>query len=226
MNAAAHPVVQFQGVRKCFRVADETAEILKSVDAEVLAGEFVMITGPSGSGKSTILNLMALLDTPTGGRIIFDGQDVSCLGEARRSALRARAIGMVFQKFCLLPHRSVLENVFFRARYAAADSGDVHVRGREMVREMGLEGVMHHPVRLLSQGEMQRVAIARAVALEPVVLLADEPTGNLDAVSAALVMECFRRLNQRGITVVMVTHNTELLPFAGRHLVCRNGVLS
>ncbi|MFQ5962210.1 MAG: ABC transporter ATP-binding protein [Candidatus Methylomirabilales bacterium] len=181
------------------------------------------MTGPSGSGKSTSLHLAALLDHPTSGRVLFDGEDVSTLEEPHLCQLRKHKVGMVFQKYCLLPHRSVFDNVLFRFHYLAHDRSEARRRVMHALETMGLMNIANRPARLLSGGEMQRVAIARAVALEPRLLIADEPTGNLDRASANAVMECFWRLNQAGITILMVTHNEALLDFCARHLECRDG---
>jgi putative ABC transport system ATP-binding protein len=193
------------------------------MNISVSQGEFVAITGPSGSGKSTLLHLAGLLDHPSSGRVIFDGQDVSTLEELDLCRLRKQKIGMVFQKYCLLPHRSILGNVLFRFRYLDDDRADAHRRSVQALDTMGLMKIANRPARLLSGGEMQRVAIARSVALVPRLLLADEPTGNLDQSSANTVMECFRNLNQEGMTILMVTHNEALLDFCTHHFVCQAG---
>jgi putative ABC transport system ATP-binding protein len=184
-----------------------------------------MITGPSGSGKTTLLNLAALLDRPSSGRLLLEGQDLSAMPEGGLCRLRKTRIGMVFQKFCLLPHRSALANVRFRFRYLESEPAAAEARAREVLAQMGLAGMADRPARLLSAGEMQRVAVARAVVLRPALLLADEPTGNLDASMARVVMECFRELNRQGLTILMVTHNTALLPYGTRRLMCRDGTL-
>lgn len=222
---ATRPVLQMRGVAKRFPTATGSVEVLRGVDVAIAPGSFVAITGPSGSGKSTFLNLAALLDTPTGGEVFFDGDDVSRLTERELCALRKQHLGMVFQKFCLLPHRTALDNVLFRFRYLDLDRARARALAMEALETVGLRDHAAQPVRLMSGGEMQRVAIARAVAQPPRLLVADEPTGNLDRDAAASVMECFRRLHGRGITVLLVTHNEQLLPYATRHLACRLGRL-
>jgi putative ABC transport system ATP-binding protein len=155
--------------------------------------------------------------------VFFCGQDVSLLDERRQGAIRGRSIGRVFQSFCLLPRRSVLENVLFRFRYLDVPRADALAMACRAVEDVGLSPRAGQAVRLLSGGEMQRVAIARAVALPPALLLVDEPTGNLDAESARIVMEQFRRLNAKGITIVLVTHNPAVLAYCGRRLACVGG---
>lgn len=219
------PVIELLGIRKHFPGPHGPVEVLHGLDLVVQPGEFVMITGPSGSGKSTVLNLVALLDRPVEGVVRFAGVDAGGMTEAERCRIRAQDIGMVFQKFHLLTHRSVLENVLFRWRYLPGDPAAA-ARARAALVTVGLDGIPERCARVLSAGEMQRVAIARAVAVTPQLLVADEPTGNLDRVAATAVMDCFRRLNAGGMTVLMVTHNHELLPFASRHLVCGDGRLN
>jgi len=219
------PVLQMENVKKVFPAPYGDVEVLRRVNLSVLEGEFVAITGPSGSGKSTFLHLAALLDYPSSGRVVFDGEDVSSLNESELCHLRKIKVGMVFQKYCLLPHRSVFENVFFRFRYLSYDRAEAERRTVEAIENVGLIAVANRPARLLSGGEMQRTAIARAIALEPRLLVADEPTGNLDRASANTVMECLQRLNQNGITVLLVTHNEALLGFCSRHLICRDGLI-
>lgn len=219
-------VLQMAHVRKSFAAPSGRVDVLRDINLEVKPGEFVMITGPSGSGKTTLLNLGALLDFPTAGQVFFAGEDVSRLGEERLGALRKRKVGVVFQRFCLLPRRTALENVLFRFRYVDGDECQQRQAALEALDTVGLAGAADRPARVLSAGEMQRVAIARAVALRPDLLVADEPTGNLDAAAARAVMDCFQRLNHTGLTVLMVTHNESLLRYSTRHLACRHGVLT
>lgn len=221
----SNSVLQMENVKKSFPTPYGSVEVLHQVNFSILQGEFVAITGPSGSGKSTCLHLAALLDYPSSGRVIFDGEDVSRLNESEMCNIRKRKVGMVFQKYCLLPHRSVFENVLFRFRYLDYDRADAERQTVQALENVGLIGIANRAARLLSGGEMQRTAIARAIALEPRLLVADEPTGNLDRASAISVMECFQRLNQNGITVLLVTHNEALLGFCSRHLLCRDGFI-
>ena len=220
------PVLELHRVGKHFPTPGGRVDVLREVSLQAGAGDFIAITGPSGAGKSTLLNLCAFLDRPNAGRIVFDGQPMDGANEAAFCAIRKHRIGMVFQKYCLLPHRSVLENVLFRFRYVAHDRDDAVRRSREALATMGLGALADRPARLLSGGEMQRVAIARAVAIAPKLLVADEPTGNLDTDSATIVMECFERLNtDHGLSILMVTHNESLLRYCSRHLACHGGAL-
>lgn len=215
-----------QDVWKSFPSPAGQVDVLCGVSLNVSAGEFVMVTGPSGSGKSTLLNLVALLDRPSRGQVMFDGMDVTGNDDTLLSNLRKHRVGTVFQRFCLLPRRSALENVVFRFRYLQMDAAETMSLSRSALAEVGLEYASDRPARLLSAGEMQRVAIARAVALRPALLVADEPTGNLDKDATQDVMKCLQRLNKEGLTVLMVTHNEGLLSFASRHMVCSGGVLT
>jgi len=190
------------------------------VDLEIQAGEFCVITGPSGSGKTTLLNLAALLDVPTRGHLAFEGESIGPGDTRRAREIRRERIGMIFQQFHLLPHRSVLDNVRFRFRYLKDEARD---RADAVLDELGLSAVKHQKARLLSGGEMQRVAIARALVHPPRLIVADEPTGNLDAATVADVMRAMAQLHGRGIAVLLVTHNPALLPYATRHLVCEDG---
>lgn len=226
MSGSGAPVLELRNVDKVFPAVRGAVTVLAKVSFAVQPGEFVALTGPSGSGKTTLLNLAGLLDRPTAGEVFVEGRRAAELDDAAVDRLRAQRIGMVFQRFCLLAARSVRENVLFRFRYAPVDESRARQLADEAIEEVGLTPQADQPARLLSGGEMQRVAIARAVALPPALLLVDEPTGNLDATAAEGVMRCFQRLNERGITVVLATHNAGLLPYCTRHLACRGGSIS
>lgn len=219
------PVVEMRGVSRSFPTVHGPVTVLRRVDLAVFPEEFVVVTGPSGSGKSTLLHLAALLDQPTAGRIMFDGQDVSALGENALCLIRGEKVGMVFQSYHLLPHRSVFENVLFRFRYLSRKISDAKGRALRAITTVGLASVARQPARLLSGGEMQRAAIARAIALTPRLLVADEPTGNLDTSSAASVMECFSALKEQGMTILMATHNPTLLRYCSRRLQIIDGCI-
>lgn len=228
MNAPSieqEPVLAMRGVWKSFPTPRGPVHVLRGMDLEIEPGSFVVITGPSGSGKSTFLNLASLLDAPTQGVIHFAGRVVSTLTEDELCVVRKERLGMVFQKFCLLTHRSAIENVMFRFRYLDTPEDEARARSQEALDLVGLGRQADQPVRLMSGGEMQRVAIARAVARRPDLLVADEPTGNLDRKSAEAVMQTFECLHREGISILFVTHNDELLRYATRHLICREGRL-
>jgi len=222
----AHPVLEFLDVSRSFASHRGRVDVLRHVHFNLERGEFVAVTGSSGSGKTTLLHLAALLDRPTSGRIRFDGEDIGSCGPEDLAHRRKRGIGMVYQQFHLLPHRTVRENVLFRFRYMDHDIEEARIATRRVLAQMGLRHVADQPVRLLSGGEMQRVAIARAVVVPPTLLLADEPTGNLDGHSANSVMACFRDLNDRGHTILLATHNEALLSYCTRHVQCNDGTLA
>jgi putative ABC transport system ATP-binding protein len=219
------PTLEMRGVSRAFPSPAGPVHALRSVDLAIEPGEFIAISGPSGSGKTTLLHLAALLDRPTGGSLHFAGREVSRLGDDDIDELRKHEVGMVFQSFHLLPRRSVLENVRFRFRYQSVTPEEQDSRAREALAWVGMDHLAGRQARWLSGGEMQRVAIARAVAGRPSLLLADEPTGNLDRANTLSVMECFRNLHDAGITILMVTHNEGLLSFATRRLQCADGRL-
>lgn len=213
-------MISFSNVDKSFPGPRGPVPVLRDINVEIAEGDFVAITGPSGSGKTTFLNLVGLMDRPSSGTLMFDGTDVGTLSERKLSAFRKTRVGMVFQKFNLLPHRSALQNVAFRFRYVNEPASRVRSQCMNALAAVGMGPHRNQPARLLSGGEMQRVAIARAVALRPRLLIADEPTGNLDAESARVVMEIFQELNrEEGITVLLATHNLALLEYASRHVV-------
>jgi putative ABC transport system ATP-binding protein len=222
---ASNPLLRFRSVGKTFVTAAGSRPVLKDVNLDIAAGEFTVVSGPSGSGKSTLLNLAGLLDRPTEGEIWFDGKQTSAMNERTSSDLRANHVGMVFQSFHLLPHRSLLDNVLFRFRYTRTERGEAIARAVEALAKVGLSDRARQPARLLSGGEMQRAAIARAVCLRPALLLADEPTGNLDRRSAEEVMSHFLQLNAEGLCIVLVTHNESLWRYGSRRLSCSDGAI-
>ena len=200
--------------------------MLQEVNLELDAGEFGIITGPSGSGKTTLLMVAGLLQSSDGGTVWFNGQNMSELNENKWTQIRKVGVGMVFQKFCLMPHRSVLDNVLFRFRYLKHDPQEAISLSKTALERVGLTNKSQQASRLLSAGEMQRVAIARALALPPKLLLADEPTGNLDPESAARVMRLFRDLNRSGMSILLVTHNPEWITPDTTHWTLHDGVLT
>ena len=217
------PTLRLEGVDKTFTAPGGDVAVLHQVNLDVHSSDFALLTGPSGSGKTTLLNLAALLDSPTHGSLLFEGRDTAQLGEPELCAMRRDRIGMVFQQFNLLPHRTALENVLFRFRYLDVPRSEARDAATEALNAVGLADAADRPARLLSGGEMKRVSIARACAVRPALLLADEPTGNLDRRAADVVMNTLAEIHGDGIGVVLVTHNESLLPYATRHLVCDDG---
>jgi lipoprotein-releasing system ATP-binding protein len=216
-------LVCVRGVRKNYRSGGGTLEVLRGVDFAIEPGGFVAIVGQSGSGKSTLLHLMGLLDAPDAGEVWLAGERIDNLPAARRDRLRNTDIGMVFQAYHLLPELDALENVLapLLVRHSIAawarERGPARQRAAELLERFGLGGRLHHKPRQLSGGEMQRVAIARALVTRPRVLLADEPTGNLDEESGAGILDTLCELNRRdGLSIVLVTHDTAIARRAGR----------
>ncbi|WP_374290796.1 ABC transporter ATP-binding protein [Desulfovibrio desulfuricans] len=216
----------FSNVVKKFATANEDIEIIKNISMVVEEGEMLAIVGQSGSGKSTLLHLMGALDTPSSGEICFEGRDMALMSADQKAAFRNKTLGFVFQFHHLLPEFSALENVAMPAIIGGASQRSVMTRAREMLDRVGLSARMDSKIATLSGGERQRVAIARAVFMRPRVLLADEPTGNLDEVTGAQVGELMNELNRElGMTLVVVTHNRELAAGMGRTLELKAGTL-
>jgi putative ABC transport system ATP-binding protein len=208
-------MIELQGISKTYtRPTGETVRALDDVSLCVDRGEFVAIVGASGSGKTTLMNILGLLDTPTEGRYLFDGRDVAKLSVAEQARFRNTRVGFVFQGFHLLPRTSALENVELPLLYS--DRASIDGLGSKALHAVGLGDRMRHTPSELSGGQQQRVAIARALVNEPDVLLADEPTGNLDAQSAGEIIEIFQTLNQSGRTIVLVTHDAAMAAHARR----------
>ena len=212
-----------EGVRKLYRVGDNQVRALDGVDLVIRAGEYVAIMGPSGSGKSTMMNLLGLLDRPTEGRYLLDGTDTSGLDDDSVSLLRGRRIGFVFQSFNLLPRRTALENVALPLRYAGVGKAERLARAEEALRQVGLHARLQHRPDELSGGQRQRVALARALVTRPALILADEPTGNLDTATSDEVMKLFEDVHRKGNTIVLVTHEEDVARHAGRIVRLRDG---
>ena len=218
-------MIELEGIRRTYRQGGHTIHALAGVDVRIARGEFVAIMGPSGSGKSTLLNVLGALDRPDGGRYRFEGTDVAALDDDAASALRNRRIGFVFQSFHLLPRLSVLENVLLPLRYAGQDDADAPARARSLLERIGLGERIGHRPHELSGGQQQRAAIARALLMQPPLLLADEPTGNLDSRSATDVLALLCELNAAGQTLVLVTHDAEIAARAHRTVHLRDGLV-
>lgn len=216
-------MVGLEGLRRHYRVGGQQVHALAGVSLEVPRGQFAAIVGPSGSGKSTLLNILGCLDRPDAGRYCLDGTDVSTFDDERASDFRNRRIGFVFQSFHLLPRLTVLENVLLPGRFARQPQDDLDSRARELLDRMGLSQRLDHRPGQLSGGQMQRVAIARALLMRPALLLADEPTGNLDSKSAADVLGLIDEVHAQGQTVVMVTHDGDVAGHAERQIHLRDG---
>ena len=222
-----HPLVEFRGVRKIYGAGESEVRALAGVDLTINDGEFVAIMGPSGSGKSTCMNIVGCLDTPSGGNYFFRGVDVGSLTRDQRALLRRHYLGFVFQGFNLLKRTTALENVELPLIYRGIERRERHKRAYAALEAVGLADRAGHTSGELSGGQQQRVAIARAIASEPAVLLADEPTGNLDTQRSNEIMELLVRLNvEQKITIVMVTHEAEMAAFAGRAVNFRDGLIS
>jgi putative ABC transport system ATP-binding protein len=218
------PILEAAGITKTIDTGTHRVEILRGVDLELPAGQFVAIMGASGSGKSTLLGLLAGLDTPTAGKVIIDGVDITGLNEDALALVRGRKIGFVFQSYQLIPTLTAEENVLLPFELSGGDVAAGLVRARELLTNVGLADRMdHYPVQL-SGGEQQRVALARAFMCKPPILMADEPTGNLDSVNGTLVLDLLISLNQReGTTLVLVTHDRALASRADRIVTLSDG---
>ncbi len=217
------PVIEMRGIRKVYRTGKVAVEALRGIDLDVAPSEFVAIVGPSGSGKSTLMNLVGCLDTPTEGTYRLDGEEVSGLSIDRLADIRNRKIGFVFQGFHLLPHLTVYENVELPLVYGSVPARRRRERVLELLEQVGLADRADHRPSEISGGQAQRAAIARALAMDPAILLADEPTGNLDTASGSDVMDLFSALHERGRTLVVVTHDPALARRARRVVRLRDG---
>ncbi len=221
------PVISFRDLVKTYHVGEVTVRALRGANLDVDAGEFVAITGPSGSGKSTLMHILGCLDRPTSGSYVLDGKDVSRMSKDDLAIIRNRKIGFVFQGFNLLSRTSALDNVELPLLYNGAaklKSADRHKRAMEALTSVGLGDRFHHFPNQLSGGQQQRVAIARALVTHPTMLLADEPTGNLDTRTSIEVMGIFQRLNvERGITVMLITHEMDIAEYGTRIVRFRDG---
>jgi len=217
------PIISIRGLCKTYRVGEVDVHALRGVDLDVQRGEFVSIVGPSGSGKSTLFHIVGGLTPPTAGTVYIDGRDLRGMTDAQRTELRKTSVGFVFQKYNLLPTLTARDNIEI-ARYIAHKNGPLDPQFQEVLQLLGIAGRLDHRPRALSGGEQQRVAIARAIVNHPAILLADEPTGNLDTENSNAVLALLRDLNSRlGQTILMITHNPEAAAYADRIVRMRDG---
>lgn len=214
-------VIALRGLHKTFRVGSEKVQALQGVNLQVARGEFVAITGPSGSGKSTLMHIIGLLDRPSSGAYLLEGEDVGHLDRRRQAAIRNQRIGFVFQQFSLLPRTTVLDNVLLPTVYGR--DGSAAARARELLDQVGLGDRIKHRSNQLSGGQVQRVAIARALVMRPSIVLADEPTGNLDSKTSQGILELLQKINAKGATLVLITHEASIAQAAQRVIRLRDG---
>ncbi|MGI6514448.1 MAG: ABC transporter ATP-binding protein [Syntrophomonadaceae bacterium] len=214
-------IIEMKGISKIYKTGDEDTVALQDIDLTVTRGEFLAIMGPSGSGKSTLMHIMGLLDGPTVGQYFLEGRDVSRLNDSSLARLRNQKIGFVFQQFNLLPRTTVLGNVLLPTIYGRLKNS--RSRALQVIEEVGLSDRVNHTSNQLSGGQMQRVAIARALVMNPAIILADEPTGNLDSKRSLEIIDIFRKINSRGSTVIIITHEEHIARNANRTIRLLDG---
>jgi len=216
-------IIRLEEIEKSYFMGAQAIKVLKGISLDIFKNEYVALMGPSGSGKSTLMNILGCLDSPTGGRYILNGKDVSKMPDDDLADVRNREIGFVFQQFNLLPRLTAAENVALPLIYSGVNKKDRMDRAMEALIKVGLEERSHHKSNELSGGQIQRVAIARAIVNNPALLLADEPTGNLDSKTSVEVMEIFGKIQEAGNTVVLVTHEEDIASYAKRVVRLRDG---
>ena len=221
----ANPLIKITNIKRNFLLGNEIVYVLKGIDLEINKGEYVALMGPSGSGKSTLMNLLGCLDTPTSGTYILNGKDVSQMKDDELAEIRNKAIGFVFQTFNLLPRTTALDNVALPMIYAGHSKSERIVRATEVLKQVNLEDRMDHQPNQLSGGQRQRVAIARALVNKPSIILADEPTGNLDSKTSVEIMKLFGDIHANGNTVILVTHEEDIAAYAHRVIRLRDGLI-
>jgi putative ABC transport system ATP-binding protein len=218
-------IIHIENIVKKYIMGRQELPVLKGIFLDIFKNEYVALMGPSGSGKSTLMNILGCLDTPTSGKYILNGNDVSKMEDNQLAEIRNNEIGFVFQQFNLLPRLSALENVALPLVYAGLSRKERNQRAKEVLEKVSLTDRSHHKPNELSGGQSQRVAIARALVNNPSIILADEPTGNLDSVTSFEIMEIFGKIHEAGNTVILVTHEEDIANFAHRIIRLRDGVV-
>ncbi|SHH38115.1 ABC transporter ATP-binding protein [Winogradskyella jejuensis] len=218
-------VIEIRNIIRDFKLGQETVHVLKGIDLDIKRGEYVAIMGPSGSGKSTLMNLLGCLDTPTAGSYLLNGKDVSQMTDDELAEIRNTEIGFVFQTFNLLPRTTALDNVALPMIYAGQSKKAREERASEVLTDVGLADRMDHKPNQLSGGQRQRVAVGRALVNKPSIILADEPTGNLDSKTGTEIMALFDEIHSKGNTVIMVTHEEDIAAHAKRVIRLRDGII-
>ena len=221
----ANPLIKITNIKRDFVLGNEIVYVLKGIDLQINKGEYVALMGPSGSGKSTLMNLLGCLDTPTSGTYILNGKDVSQMKDDELAEIRNKEIGFVFQTFNLLPRTTALDNVALPMIYAGYSKSERNERATEVLKQVNLADRMDHQPNQLSGGQRQRVAIARALVNKPSIILAYEPTGNLDSKTSVEIMKLFGDIHASGNTVILVTHEEEIAAYANRIIRLRDGLI-
>jgi putative ABC transport system ATP-binding protein len=216
-------LIELEGITKTYRQADREIEVLKGISLAIDSGEFIALQGPSGSGKSTLMHILGLLDRPSKGRYLLRQQDVSALSDNALSAIRNRTVGFIFQTFYLIPYVSAVENVMLPGLYSRTAARELRQRAEQILDQVGLGDRMHFKPNQLSGGQQQRVAMARALINDPRLLLADEPTGQLDSQTSGEIMGLIARIHEQGLTVVLVTHDDGVAGYARRRIRLSDG---
>lgn len=220
------PNIKLRQVWKTYKMGEVEVHALRGLDLEVKKGEFLVIMGPSGSGKSTAVNMIGCLDIPTKGSIYLDGQDISHMGESELAQIRGKKIGFVFQQFNLIPTLTTMENVTLPMIFQGVPQEEARKRAYELLDMVDLEDRLHHKPAELSGGQQQRVAIARALANDPEIILADEPTGNLDSKTEVIIIDFLRKFHKKGKTLIIVTHNAAIARSAHRVAFLKDGIIT
>lgn len=221
----ANPLIKITNIKRDFPLGNEIVYVLKGIDLEIKKGEYVALMGPSGSGKSTLMNILGCLDTPTSGTYILNGKHVSEMQDDELAGIRNKEIGFVFQTFNLMPRTTALDNVALPMVYAGFSKSERIERATEVLKQVGLDDRMDHKPNQLSGGQRQRVAVARALVNKPSIILADEPTGNLDSKTSVEIMNLFNEIHANGNTVILVTHEEDIAAYAHRIIRLRDGII-